>query len=166
MFERNNKYKYKNGFTQVPNKELIRTEIPFRARFLYCILLFHSFGKEECFPSEQLLANEMGVSARYIREILDLLIKFELINVKVRGYKGRSNRYCLPLIKPKYGNLHSSVNKSDSSRRGPSVPTSIGNIVPTNNIQLITKNNNYQNFEGYKKCVDFRNKFAKLKRPP
>ncbi len=162
-----NKNKYKNGYTKIPNIDLCNSEIPYKARFLYCLLLMHSFGKEECFPSEILLSKEMGISDRYIRKILKVLVEFKLIQKVFRGHNGKSNLYILSKFQPiNRNNISSSQNKC-SYRVSTPFPVSIGNIIPTNNNQLIIKNNkevNFQASEGYKKCLEVRNKYSNNKK--
>ena len=156
-----NQNKYKNGFTRTPNAVLSNSDIPYKARFLFILLRMHCFEKNECFPSEKLLAKEMGKTDRYIRTILPLLAKFNLIKITFRGHNGKSNLYTLPTFNPIQRNNSSSSNKYTSYRKGPTVPVSIGTIVPANKNQLIRNNNKenkYKSSEGYKKCLEVRNK--------
>jgi len=88
------KLKKQKGFTQVPNSVLRDEDISIRARLLYSVLLSYAWEQDFCFPSQDSLADDMGCSARNIRNILKELLEENYIEIVRRGYE-ETNIYIL-----------------------------------------------------------------------
>jgi DNA-binding HxlR family transcriptional regulator len=82
------------GFTQISNVLLHDTTIPYRARFLYLLLLARAFNKDKAFPGQLSLAKEMGISTRQVRTHLKRLEAAKWIEIRQIG-NGKTNRYVL-----------------------------------------------------------------------
>lgn len=84
---------YPQGFTMVPNKLMTMgssfTDEEFR---LLCVLLYHAFQKESCFPGRQKLANETGASVSKVDRVKKKLQTKRFINKQRRG-QGLTNLY-------------------------------------------------------------------------
>jgi hypothetical protein len=75
-----------------PNWLLCRREIGQGAKLAYARLAQHAGKNGKCFPKQQTLAAELGVSERMANEYIRILVKFGLIE-KERPGLGMSNRY-------------------------------------------------------------------------
>ena len=54
------------GFTQVPNVILKSTDLSVGAKLMYALLLSYAWQKDSCFPGQETLASDMGVSKRSV----------------------------------------------------------------------------------------------------
>ncbi len=84
------------GWTGVPNFILESTAIPIGAKLTYAMLLKYAREQDECFPGQERLAQDMGVSERSVRTWLQHLQEAKLVTVRRRG-QGRSNLYTVYL---------------------------------------------------------------------
>jgi len=73
------------GFAAVPRIILRDSSIPAAERLLYALLLDYAWQDGECFPGQDRLASDMGVSERQIRTLLKSLKKRKLISIKRQG---------------------------------------------------------------------------------
>jgi hypothetical protein len=78
--------------SMIPNWLQCRREINQGAKLAYARLAQHAGRDGECFPKQETLAAELGVSERTANEYVRTLVKFRLIE-KERPGLGRSNRY-------------------------------------------------------------------------
>jgi biotin operon repressor len=94
----------REGFTQVPNLLLRRTDISHGAKIAYAMLLSYAWGSEKCFPGQARLATDLGVERKAVIRYLQELKDKGLITVTRRGM-GKTNVYRLPRITdvPKMG---------------------------------------------------------------
>jgi len=83
----------KDGFTQIPNTILMRVDISPGAKLAYATLLMYGWNGT-CFPGQQTLAQNMGVSTRSVINYLKELTKLGLVQIKRRGLT-QSNEYHL-----------------------------------------------------------------------
>jgi len=89
------------GFTMVPNHVLISKKVSVGAKLAYAMLLKYTYYDDSCFPGQERLAEEIGVSTRSVVKFIKELQDANFITVKRRG-QGRSNVYTLKLkVKPK-----------------------------------------------------------------
>jgi len=86
----------KRGYTLVPNFLLNNSKISSGAKLVYVMLLKYAWEKDCCFPGQLRLAEDMGVSERYVHGCIKELRKAGLISIKRRGL-GKSNLYTLHL---------------------------------------------------------------------
>ena len=82
----------RKGFTMVPNFVLLSAEISPGAKLCFAMLLRYAWQNDYCFPGQERLAADMGVSDRSVRTYLNELEAKKLISIKQRGL-GKSNLY-------------------------------------------------------------------------
>ncbi len=85
----------REGFTQIPNTILRREDLSPGAKLTYMALLSYSWQKGSCFPGQDTLAEDLGVSRRSVITYLQHLQKSGLLKIKRRGL-GKTNVYLLP----------------------------------------------------------------------
>ncbi len=90
---------FKQGLTQLPNCVLKDKRLSFGARLTYAVLLSYAWEKESCFPGQDKMAEDLGVSARSIRTFLHQLKKHGYISWKYQG-PSKPNIYSLLKLKP------------------------------------------------------------------
>ena len=84
-----------NGFTMVPNELLRDTSLSRDARLTWIALKSHAWQDPECWPGQETLARELGVSVRQVRRYLTELEEAGLVETVQQG-RGRPNRYRVP----------------------------------------------------------------------
>lgn len=82
------------GFTMIPNHVLVSDKVSPGAKLAYAMLLKYAWEKDFCYPGQETLAKEMGVSDRSVRTYLQELQAEKFINIKQQG-QGRPNLYVL-----------------------------------------------------------------------
>lgn len=82
------------GFTQIPNVILCDSRLKVGARFLYCHLARFAWEEDSCYPGQDRLAGEIGMSHRAIRLHTKELEAAGLISIERRG-QGKTNLYFL-----------------------------------------------------------------------
>jgi biotin operon repressor len=85
-----------SGFTQVPNAILKSSEVSPTAKLTYAMLLSYAWQNDYCFPGQERLATDIGVSDRSVRTYLKELETKGLLSIKQQG-QGRPNIYHLDL---------------------------------------------------------------------
>src|SRR4051812_31409763 len=121
----------REGFTQVPNILLRRTDISHGAKIAYAMLLSYAWGKERCFPGQARLAADMGVERKAVIRYLNELKDKGIVDVTRRGM-GKTNEYRLPRLTdvPKMG--HQEVPSPDVPKTGhQEVPLVGHHVVPS-----------------------------------
>jgi hypothetical protein len=86
----------RKGFTQVPNHLLESKKISPGAKLVYAMLLKYAWQNDSCFPGQERLAEDMGVTDRSVRTYIQELTKCDFLSVKRRG-QGKPNLYILKL---------------------------------------------------------------------
>ncbi|MGH7037063.1 MAG: helix-turn-helix domain-containing protein [Stellaceae bacterium] len=84
------------GFTQVPNHVLVSSKLSPGAKLTYAMLLKYAWQNDFCFPGQERLAKDMGVTDRSVRTYLQELEAQKFIAIKQRGL-GKPNLYELNL---------------------------------------------------------------------
>src|SRR5712692_1682010 len=84
------------GFTQVPNHILDNAKLSPGAKLTYAMLLKYAWQNDYCFPGQERLAKDMGVTDRSVRTYLQELEAQRFVNIKQRGL-GKPNLYELNL---------------------------------------------------------------------
>ncbi len=82
------------GFTQVPNVILKSTDLSVGAKLAYAMLLSYAWQNDFCFPGQETLADDMGVSKRSIVTFIKELDNSGHVTVKRQGLN-RPNLYTL-----------------------------------------------------------------------
>jgi biotin operon repressor len=83
-----------HGFTQVPNVVLRDTSLSPGAKLCYAMLLSYAWQKDSCFPGQEALAKDLGISKRSTVRFMKELEKSGYLEKKRRGL-GRTNVYTL-----------------------------------------------------------------------
>ncbi len=82
------------GFTQVPNFILKSKDLSVGAKLAYATLLSYAWHNDYCYPGQEKLSVDMGVSDRSVRTYLKELEKGGLLAIKQKGL-GKTNEYRL-----------------------------------------------------------------------
>jgi len=150
--------KNRRDFTIIPNALLRNSQLSIQERYLYCILLRYCGQDEHCFPSQETLGIEVGLSARQVRTILKKLEGEGLITITRSGFN-RSNTYYVS-------------QDLETDRKGVSphirniFPLQGGSPLPTTNTYLKGKDkNSIKGFESLRETVT-RIKIGYGKTPP
>lgn len=104
----------REGFTQIPNLILRKQNLSPGAKLTYMGLLSYAWQKGSCFPGQDQLAEDLGISRRSLVTYLQQLKDANLLRVKRRGL-GRTNIYFLPKFLS--GNGSSGSKSSPSTTR-------------------------------------------------
>ena len=80
------------GFTQVPNHALESNNISPGAKLTFAMLLKYAWQNDYCFPGQDRLATDMGVSRQSANTYLQELQTEQFIVIKRRG-QGKTNIY-------------------------------------------------------------------------
>jgi biotin operon repressor len=86
--------RFQGGFTSVPNVVLRNGKYSLGARMSYVMLLSYAWQDNFCFPAQERLAQDLGVSERSVRTFLKELRENKLIDWKQQGLN-RPNIYTL-----------------------------------------------------------------------
>lgn len=90
-----------HGFTQVPNVILRDEKLSLGAKMAYAMLLSYAWHKDSCFPGQETLAQNIGVSKRSVVSFMCELTKAGYVEKKRRGL-GKTNVYIVHYrVKPK-----------------------------------------------------------------
>ena len=73
------------GFTQVPNHILRSEKLSPGAKLAYAMLLSYAWNNESCFPGQERLGKDMGVTDRSVRTYTQELEAYGFLKVKRRG---------------------------------------------------------------------------------
>ena len=89
------------GFTQVPNFLLKNKKLSAGDKIVFAMLLSYAWHNDFCFPGQQTLADDLGLSERSVRTHLKTLEAQGLLEIYQRG-QGKTNVYGLELKPPQY----------------------------------------------------------------
>jgi hypothetical protein len=89
----------KQGFTQLPRFVLKDKKLSFGARLTYAVLLSYAWQEDSCFPGQDKMAGDLGVSRQAINGYLNELKENEYISWERRGL-GKTNIYYILDYKP------------------------------------------------------------------
>ena len=89
----------KHGFTQIPRYILFDHKLSFGARLTYAVLLSYAWQEGSCFPGQDRMSGNLGVTRRAISKYLVELKKHKYVNWKRRGM-GKTNIYYILDYKP------------------------------------------------------------------
>lgn len=84
------------GFTQVPNFILEHKDLSVGGKIYYAMLLKYAREKDECFPGQQKLAEDIGASERSVRSYQKELEEAGFLRVVHRGL-GKTSLYQIDL---------------------------------------------------------------------
>jgi hypothetical protein len=88
---------FEGGFTAIPNRILENRDLTLGARMTYSMLLKYAWQKDFCWPAQERIAVDLGVSDRSVRTFLKELRENHLITWKQRGLNKPNIYYLLKL---------------------------------------------------------------------
>lgn len=107
----------RDGFTQTPNFILRNPDLSPGAKVTYAMFLSYAWNNDYCFPGQDRLAADMGMSRSRVTEYVGELQRAELITIERRG-QGKTNIYTIHFqVKSKSARPQGPVDKT--SRRRP-----------------------------------------------
>jgi DNA-binding transcriptional ArsR family regulator len=86
----------RGGFTQVPNFLLKSSKLSAGDKITFAMLLSYAWQNDFCFPGQDRLAQDLGLSERSVRTHLKSLEQYGLLAIRRRG-QGKTNIYELDL---------------------------------------------------------------------
>jgi hypothetical protein len=92
----------RGGFTQVPNFILKDGELSLGAKVTYSMFLHYGWHNDSCFPGQERLAADMGMSQSRVSEFIKELQAADLIEITRRG-QGKTNLYKIKFVVQKRG---------------------------------------------------------------
>ena len=98
------------GFTQVPNFILKDPNISVGAKVAYAMFLSYAWHNDSCFPGQDRLAEDMGMSRSRVTEFVGELQRTGLVTIERRG-QGKTNIYTV------HFQVKQGVDKTSRSRR-------------------------------------------------
>lgn len=75
----------KHGFAQLPYYILCDKELSAWARLAYAVLLKYAWQEGSCFPGQQRMADDLGISEKTLRNALNELKEYNYIDWKRQG---------------------------------------------------------------------------------
>ena len=82
----------RGGFTQVPNFILRDPKLSVGAKVVYAMFLSYAWNNDSCFPGQERLAQDMGMSVSRVNEFIKSLQSSGFIEIIRRG-QGKTNFY-------------------------------------------------------------------------
>jgi hypothetical protein len=89
----------KHGFTQIPRYILRDKRLSFGARLTYAVLLSYAWQEDSCFPGQERMSHDLGVSRQMVTTYLNELKAHRYIDWERRGL-GKTNVYYILDYKP------------------------------------------------------------------
>jgi biotin operon repressor len=83
-----------NGFTQVPNFILRDARLSVGAKVTYAMFLSYAWHNDSCFPGQDRLAEDMGMSRVRVTQLIAELEGAGLVSIQRRG-QGKTNLYTI-----------------------------------------------------------------------
>lgn len=84
----------REGFTQVPNFILKHPDLSMGAKLVYAMFLSYAWHNDSCFPGQDRLAYEIGISRPRVTQFISELNNAGLVTIQRRGL-GRTNVYTI-----------------------------------------------------------------------
>ncbi|MBM3880184.1 MAG: helix-turn-helix domain-containing protein [Verrucomicrobia bacterium] len=84
----------RGGFTQVPNFILKDPELSIGAKVAYAMFLSYAWHNDSCFPGQDRLAHDMGMTRPRVTQLIAELETAGLVTVQRRG-QGKTNVYTI-----------------------------------------------------------------------
>ena len=93
----------RSGFTQIPNFILTDGSLSLGAKITYAMFLHYAWHKDSCFPGQDRLGADMGMSTSRVNDFIKELEHVGLVAITRRG-QGKTNIYQIKFVvrkKPK-----------------------------------------------------------------
>jgi hypothetical protein len=109
---------FEGGFTSIPNRILENADLSLGARMAYAMLLKYAWQDDFCYPAQESIARDLGVTDRSVRTFLKELRDGHYISWKQQGLN-RPNIYFLKRlpVRRKATDGHSGPEKSSGPDR-------------------------------------------------
>ena len=105
------------GFTQVPNFILKNPEISVGAKVAYAMFLSYAWHNDSCFPGQDRLAEDMGLTRVRVTQLISELEAAGLVTIQRRG-QGKTNLYTIHFqVKSAGDRMPAPVDKSSRSKQ-------------------------------------------------
>ena len=82
----------REGFTQVPNFILRNGALSVGAKVVYAMFLSYAWHNDSCFPGQERLASDMGMTRPRVTQLIAALERAGLVSIQRRG-QGKTNLY-------------------------------------------------------------------------
>jgi biotin operon repressor len=82
------------GFTQVPNFILKDAALSVGAKITYAMFLSYAWNNDSCFPGQERLAEDMGLTRVRVTQLIGELEAAGLVSIQRRG-QGKTNLYTI-----------------------------------------------------------------------
>jgi|SRR6266568_7820622 DNA-binding MarR family transcriptional regulator len=105
----------KTGFVQLPNFILTDKKLSANAKLSYALLLSYAWQKDSCFPGQQRMADDLGLSERHLRRAIKELEDSNYISVERRGLN-KTNVYTILSIQKRWEKYQQKKAKSSNNR--------------------------------------------------
>ena len=92
----------RHGFTQVPNFILRDPDLSVGAKVVYAMFLSYAWHNNLCFPGQDRLAHDIGMTQPRIAQLIAELQKAGLVDIERRG-QGKTNVYTINFLVKKRG---------------------------------------------------------------
>ena len=90
-----------HGFSQVPNFILRNPALSLGAKVVYAMFISYAWQNDSCFPGQERLAEDIGMSRSRVTEFISELAKAGFITIQRLG-QGKTNIYTIHFkVKPK-----------------------------------------------------------------
>jgi hypothetical protein len=87
----------RGGFTQVPNFILKDGDLSLGAKVTYSMFLHYAWHNDSCFPGQERLATDMGMSQPRVSQFIKELQDADLVEITRRG-QGKTNLYKIKFV--------------------------------------------------------------------
>ena len=84
----------RGGFSNVPNFILKNPDLSLGAKVAYAMFLSYAWNNDYCFPGQERLAQDIGMSRSRVTEFVSELQRANLLTIRRRGL-GKTNLYTL-----------------------------------------------------------------------
>jgi hypothetical protein len=84
----------RGGFTQVPNFILKDPTLSVGAKVAYAMFLSYAWHNDSCFPGQERLAADMGMTRPRVTQLVAELERVGLVSIQRRG-QGKTNLYTI-----------------------------------------------------------------------
>jgi len=84
----------REGFTQVPNFILRNGKLSVGAKVTYAMFLSYAWNNDSCFPGQERLAHDMGMTRPRVTQLIAELERAGLVSIQRRG-QGKTNLYTI-----------------------------------------------------------------------
>ena len=87
----------RGGFTQVPNFILKNADLSVGAKVTYSMFLHYAWHNDSCYPGQERLASDIGMSQSRVSEFIKELQDAGLVEITRRG-QGKTNLYKIKFV--------------------------------------------------------------------